>query len=271
MSMTLMVKVMAIKVGNPLRKLILIKLADNASDTGECWPSHQHVADQCEVSKSTVRKHIKDLCESGFLRIEHRKGPKGNSSNLYYLTLDSGALESIPLMPSESTGMPSESISPMPSESTRTSHSIEPVTEPKDLPTEDPKPEDLITKAFDKFWKGAITRKKPIPVKGLPNQNKPAAFRAFKSALKRHKSNHNILALVEDNESFAYAFSKLLIKDVANRVAVNQFGFDKLHPERYIKNDRWNDDIAIQTDNPNNRDINQVGTNFNAPNNWNEV
>lgn len=38
MSMELMVKAMKIRVGNPLRKLVLIKLADNASDQGECWP-----------------------------------------------------------------------------------------------------------------------------------------------------------------------------------------------------------------------------------------
>ena len=76
MSMNLMVLAMKAKVGNPLRKLVLIKLADNASDTGECWPSYQHVADQCEISKSTVKKHIKNLQDNGFLWIEHRDGPK---------------------------------------------------------------------------------------------------------------------------------------------------------------------------------------------------
>ncbi|ECG5516286.1 helix-turn-helix domain-containing protein, partial [Salmonella enterica subsp. enterica] len=45
MSMNLMAKAMSIKVGNPLRKLVLIKLADNANDEGECWPSYQHIAD----------------------------------------------------------------------------------------------------------------------------------------------------------------------------------------------------------------------------------
>ena len=52
MSMELMVKAMKVKVGNPLRKLVLLKLADNASDHGECWPSYQHIADQCEISES---------------------------------------------------------------------------------------------------------------------------------------------------------------------------------------------------------------------------
>ncbi|MEN8483257.1 helix-turn-helix domain-containing protein, partial [Escherichia coli] len=65
MSMELMVKAMKIRVGNPLRKLVLIKLADNASDQGECWPSYQHIADQCEISKRSVMNHIAALCESG--------------------------------------------------------------------------------------------------------------------------------------------------------------------------------------------------------------
>ena len=107
MSMMLMVKAMNTKVGNPLRKLVLIKLADNANDKGECWPSHQHVADQCEISKTSVRNHIKKLEEMGLLRIEHREGPKGNTSNLYHLTLQGIA-----------------------GDGTRTSHSFEPVREP---------------------------------------------------------------------------------------------------------------------------------------------
>lgn len=92
MSMSLMVAAMKIRVGNPLRKLVLIKLADNASDVGECWPSYQHIADQCEISKRSVMNHITALCEAGLLRKEIRKGgPKGNSSNVYFLTLDGGA------------------------------------------------------------------------------------------------------------------------------------------------------------------------------------
>ncbi len=97
MSMELMVKAMKTKVGNPLRKLVLIKLADNASDQGECWPSYQHIADQCEIDRSTVRKHIKHLESQGLLRIENREGPKGNSTNLYYLTLRNPVAKTAPL------------------------------------------------------------------------------------------------------------------------------------------------------------------------------
>lgn len=146
MSMELMVKAMKTKVGNPLRKLVLVKLADNASDQGECWPSYQHIADQCEIDRSTVRKHIKQLAEQGLLRIENREGPKGNSSNLYYLTLGGVGQNSTPVGP-ESTGVGPQPTGGVGPESTRTSHSSEPVNEPKPLCTTDP------MEGFDLFWK----------------------------------------------------------------------------------------------------------------------
>ncbi|HIB8767051.1 TPA: helix-turn-helix domain-containing protein [Serratia marcescens] len=154
MSMNLMAQAMSIKVGNPLRKLVLIKIADNANDKGECWPSYQHVADHCECSKSAVRAHIEALIKMGLLTKENRLGVnngKGNTSNLYYLTLDNPvpsesiapcAVKKHSPMPSKSTGVcqqvtqgvPSESTPPMPADGTRTSHSFEPVIEPKEPP-----------------------------------------------------------------------------------------------------------------------------------------
>ena len=138
MSMTLMAKAMAIKTGNPIRKLVLIKLADNANDSGECWPSYKHIADHCECSKSAVRDHIDALISMGLLVKENRPGVKngkGNASNLYCMNLDNPMPpKSIAPMPPESTGMPPKSIAPMPCGGTRTSHSFEPVIEPTDPP-----------------------------------------------------------------------------------------------------------------------------------------
>ncbi|BFO03384.1 hypothetical protein KNHN1_17620 [Pseudomonas guariconensis] len=137
MSMELMVKAMKTKVGNPLRKLVLIKLADNANDMGECWPSYQHVADQCEISKRSVMNHINTLCGAGLLRKEIRKGgPKGNSSNVYYLTL-SGAADSLGVVQQihqgSAAGSPpsaTDSLGGSAGAAPRTSHSFESVKEP---------------------------------------------------------------------------------------------------------------------------------------------
>ncbi|MCX4067283.1 helix-turn-helix domain-containing protein [Pseudomonas sp. S1Bt30] len=139
MSMGLMVAAMKLRVGNPLRKLVLIKLADNASDVGECWPSYQHIADQCEISKRSVMNHITALCDAGLLRKEIRKGgPKGNSSNVYFLTLDGGGAPPAPGVVqqihqgSAAGSLPSESPAPEGSAAAapRISNSLEPVIEP---------------------------------------------------------------------------------------------------------------------------------------------
>ena len=138
MSMTLMARAMAIKTGNPIRKLVLIKLADNANDNGECWPSYQHIADHCECSRSAVRTHIDALIGMGVLTKENRMGinnGKGNTSNVYYLNLDTPVPpKSTAPVPSKITGMPLENTPPMPCGGTRTSHSFEPVNEPNDPP-----------------------------------------------------------------------------------------------------------------------------------------
>ena len=138
MSMTLMARAMTIKTGNPIRKLVLIKLADNANDNGECWPSYQHIADHCECSRSAVRTHIDARIGLGVLSKENRIGinnGKGNTSNVYYLNLDNPVppKRTAP-MPSKITGMPLENTPPMPCGGTRTSHSFEPVNEPNDPP-----------------------------------------------------------------------------------------------------------------------------------------
>ncbi|EGN2029172.1 helix-turn-helix domain-containing protein [Salmonella enterica] len=136
MSMMLMVKAMQIKVGNPLRKLVLLKLADNASDQGECWPSYQYIADQCEISKRSVMNHIEELCKSGLLKKVFRKGPKGNATNVYILTIpgagDSPGVVQEIHQGSAGDSLPGAGDSPGGSAGAapRISHSFEPVNEP---------------------------------------------------------------------------------------------------------------------------------------------
>lgn len=124
MSMNLMAKAMSIKVGNPLRKLVLIKLADNANDEGECWPSYQHIADQCEVSRSTVKSHIRALEDMGLLKREFRRKGELNQSNVFYLTLDNAQQ-----IPPESGGA-GDDLGGGAGADPRTYHSFEPVKEP---------------------------------------------------------------------------------------------------------------------------------------------
>ena len=124
MSMLLTAKAMSIKVGNPLRKLVLVKLADNANDQGMCFPSYQYIADVCEISKRSAINHIDALIEMGLVSKKERKNKDGSSSNIYFLHLDKGS--EIPAPPSAGDSLGSAGDAPPPSagDSPITSHSI---------------------------------------------------------------------------------------------------------------------------------------------------
>jgi len=130
MSMELMVKAMKTKVGNPLRKLVLIKLADNANDMGECWPSYQHIADQCEIGRSTVKVHIRELEKSGLLRREFRRKGELNQSNVFHLALNGGAAPALGGGAADNPPGAGDNPGGGAGAAPRTSHSFEPVTEP---------------------------------------------------------------------------------------------------------------------------------------------
>ncbi|HGM4725039.1 TPA: helix-turn-helix domain-containing protein [Serratia marcescens] len=131
MSMEMMVRAMKIKVGNPLRKLVLLKLADNASDQGECWPSVPYIAEQCEISERSVQNHIQQLVKDGLVRIEKRLAENGlNRSNVYHIILSVSGANPAPYgaapAPGGESPAPGGGAAPAP----RISHSFEPVNEP---------------------------------------------------------------------------------------------------------------------------------------------
>ena len=85
MSVELMTKAFKSKTGNPLTKLVLVKLADNANDDGVCYPSYKRIAIQCEVSRPTAISHVKKLEAMKYLSIRERKTENGNATNVYIL------------------------------------------------------------------------------------------------------------------------------------------------------------------------------------------
>lgn len=136
MSLIHIAKALKTKVGNTTTKFVLVKLADNANDDGVCWPSYNHIADQCEISRRSAMRHVKILVELGLISLTYRSGEKGNSSNVFRLKLDS--VTSDKLSPPSAKVVtedhqPSDTQTPPPSDivSPRTSHSFEPVSEPK--------------------------------------------------------------------------------------------------------------------------------------------
>ena len=91
MSMKLVCAAFHARVGNAGCKLVLIKLADNANDEGTCWPSHQHVADQCEMGVRTVIRHIASLVDMGLISKSPRIKDNRQQSNIYQVHPDKGA------------------------------------------------------------------------------------------------------------------------------------------------------------------------------------
>jgi DNA-binding transcriptional regulator YhcF (GntR family) len=96
MSVLLMTKAWKINVENAARKLVLIKLADNANEQGICWPSYKNLAINCEMSRRTVMRHVEDLILTGFIKKQSRKGGVHiNKSNLFQLTIDEGDISTL--------------------------------------------------------------------------------------------------------------------------------------------------------------------------------
>lgn len=54
--------------------LVLLSLADQANDDGECWPSVAKIAQRCRVSERSVHRHLNDLEELGEIGRRERPG-----------------------------------------------------------------------------------------------------------------------------------------------------------------------------------------------------
>ena len=74
----------------PAAKVVLIQLADfHNKETGQCNPSAQRLADECEMGRSTLFRHMETLEEKGLLKRQSRgDGMGGRGSNQYRLNLD---------------------------------------------------------------------------------------------------------------------------------------------------------------------------------------
>jgi len=96
MSVLLMAQAWQVKLANAARKLVLVKLADNANDEGRCWPSYAYLAAQCEMSERSVIRHINDLVLTGFIKRTHRYGgAQFNKTNIFQLTIEAGNIDKL--------------------------------------------------------------------------------------------------------------------------------------------------------------------------------
>lgn len=91
-------------------KVILLALADRCDTAGLCWPSISTIADDTGLGRSTVKKHLKSLRESGLLIWTNEFTNKGDKdSNRYILTLGGGSPDSPPRSRGNPPGSPGSS------------------------------------------------------------------------------------------------------------------------------------------------------------------
>lgn len=75
--------------GKPLKKLVLLSLADQANDRdGYCWPTYETIARRCGMNRRTVINAVAELERDGFIRRESRFRVGGlHASNAFWVNL----------------------------------------------------------------------------------------------------------------------------------------------------------------------------------------
>ncbi len=86
--------------GGQTRRLLLLTMASRADDDGAgVYSSVGTLAEDSEISASTVRRILKEFQEEGLIRLVGTRECSNGHTNVYDLVLD--VIESLPLLPSE--------------------------------------------------------------------------------------------------------------------------------------------------------------------------
>jgi Helix-turn-helix domain len=65
-------------------QLVLLSLADQMNQDGECWPSHQHTANRVGLTEKQVRRHVTKLKSLGLITvIKNEKGGRPGDTPRY--------------------------------------------------------------------------------------------------------------------------------------------------------------------------------------------
>lgn len=75
------------QTGSPASKVVLMKLADNADDSGYAFPSIPLIGELCEMHPRSVQRHIRHLAGRNLLCWANRYEAGVQSSNAYWLNL----------------------------------------------------------------------------------------------------------------------------------------------------------------------------------------
>ncbi len=73
---------------SPSPKFVLMALADEADDSGFCFPSHRRIAHKCSITERSVRRMIRLLADRHYLIVQQRFNNRARTSNGYQLAVD---------------------------------------------------------------------------------------------------------------------------------------------------------------------------------------
>jgi DNA-binding MarR family transcriptional regulator len=199
--------------GSPSHKLVLMNLADRAGFEWECWPSQATIARQTEMSERTVRRLLAELERLGFLTRRHRYDHEGHRTSDMIVLTPTGQSDRKAYR-SDDAGLPviydTDYRSPVAAKP-----SLEPSVEPKNPPT--PQGGAIVpTDEFEIFWNCYPRR-----------VAKPAAFRAYKAAVK--KPGVTPLVLLDGVAAWIGYWSARSEPEFVP------------HPSTWLNQERWND------------------------------
>lgn len=95
MSIKQMTKVFSDSSLKPIKKLIMLSLADNANDEGFCYPSIKTICLKTALSKPTVINNLKDLEELKKIISKRRTRKNGTATSKIYVLYPLDNLENI--------------------------------------------------------------------------------------------------------------------------------------------------------------------------------
>lgn len=189
-------------------------------------------------SESTIKRALKSLHNQGLVEVEQLNKSKHDRTNFYSINYD--LINQISMNSSNGSkwSHPQGQNGLISTETT-----TETTTENKTLSSSG---DDAaaIESAFEAFWRA-----------GMRKVGKQKARGIFKRKLKESKQQ-------------PHEFGAMLINDIKARIELQQMGFDKLHPERYLSNQRWEDEYADdrQQQNPGRQQMDWDSDFINDPN-----
>lgn len=193
------------EAGGYAAKLILLMLANHANGySGQCNPSHKRMAEECEMSETCVKKHIKSLEAKGLLRIQSNFGRDGKQvANSYILLMEKeGATKATTSRAATGEGAQNDWVGGRDTTGEGAQNDYKPVIEPISEPVKRNNTRQarngLYETEFEEVWREYPKR---------PGSSKAAALKAF---VARRNAGHSLETILRGVRTYsAYCVAKV--------------------------------------------------------------